>query len=125
MVDQVIFGPKVYTELGVLQNTEVVIRNGSIQRILKKDTHTPKPTLRFPETYHLVPGFIDCHVHGANGYDVMDGTITALSEISQALTREGTTSYLATTMTVSEEVLEKTLQAIQEYRAQQNEGATI
>lgn len=45
----------------------------------------------------LVPGFIDLHVHGGGGADVLDGTEDALRTISTALARVGTTAFLATT----------------------------
>jgi N-acetylglucosamine-6-phosphate deacetylase len=51
----------------------------------------------------LVPGFIDIHIHGASGFDVMDGTQKALNGLASALPREGTTSFLATTMTQTED----------------------
>ncbi len=51
-----------------------------------------------------VAGLIDTHIHGYGGYDVMDGR---LSDISRELSREGTTSFLATTMTDSIERLEE------------------
>jgi N-acetylglucosamine-6-phosphate deacetylase len=51
----------------------------------------------------LVPGFIDIHIHGASGFDVMDGTQEALNGLASALPREGTTSFLATTMTQTED----------------------
>lgn len=44
-------------------------------------------------------GLIDTHIHGYMGYDVMDGN--HLAEISKYLANEGTTSWLATTMTMS------------------------
>ena len=59
--------------------------------------------------YCLVPGFIDTHIHGAQGRDVMEGTKAALDIISQSLARHGTTAYLATTITAS---VEKTLQSV-------------
>ena len=49
----------------------------------------------------LVPGFIDVHIHGALGRDVMEGTSEALEVISRFLARHGTTAYLATTVTAS------------------------
>ena len=60
--------------------------------------------------YCLVPGFIDTHIHGAQGRDVMEGTKDALDIISQSLARHGTTAYLATTITAS---VEKTLQSVE------------
>ncbi|MBB4823486.1 N-acetylglucosamine-6-phosphate deacetylase [Sporosarcina luteola] len=52
-----------------------------------------------------LPGFIDIHIHGAVGSDFMDGTMQAYVNIANALPREGTTSFLATTMTQSSEAI--------------------
>ncbi|MYC81707.1 MAG: N-acetylglucosamine-6-phosphate deacetylase [Acidobacteria bacterium] len=49
----------------------------------------------------LSPGFIDVHIHGAMGRDVMEGTTEALEAISRFLAAHGTTSFLATTVTAS------------------------
>ncbi|WP_172370077.1 N-acetylglucosamine-6-phosphate deacetylase [Sporosarcina jiandibaonis] len=57
----------------------------------------------------LVPGFIDIHIHGASGFDVMDATSEALNGLASALPREGTTSFLATTMTQTEDNIDKAL----------------
>ena len=46
----------------------------------------------------ILPGFIDLHVHGAGGADVMEGG-EAAARISEVHARHGTTSMLATTMT--------------------------
>jgi len=46
-------------------------------------------------------GFIDIHIHGSGGADVMDGTAEALQKLSNTLTETGTTSFLATTMTMA------------------------
>ena len=63
----------------------------------------------------LVPGFIDEHVHGAGGADAMDGTAEALSVISKTLAKEGTTAFLATTMTQSDEKVKTALKAVAEF----------
>jgi N-acetylglucosamine-6-phosphate deacetylase len=46
----------------------------------------------------VLPGFIDLHVHGGGGRDVMEGG-DAAQRVSQCHARHGTTSMLATTMT--------------------------
>jgi N-acetylglucosamine-6-phosphate deacetylase len=56
----------------------------------------------------IVPGFIDMHIHGAAGHDLMEATPEAVSAVASYLARHGTTSYLATTVTAS---LERTLHA--------------
>src|SRR5258708_14699888 len=48
-----------------------------------------------------IPGFIDVHIHGAGGHDVMEGTEQAMSTVAKTLARHGTTSFLATTVTAS------------------------
>ncbi len=46
----------------------------------------------------LLPGFIDLHVHGGGGHDIMEGG-DALRRVSEVHARHGTTAMLATTMT--------------------------
>ncbi|WP_181349067.1 N-acetylglucosamine-6-phosphate deacetylase [Thalassobacillus sp. CUG 92003] len=62
-----------------------------------------------------LPGFIDVHIHGANGYDTMDATQEAMTGMSRILPQEGTTSYLATTMTQSKHAIEKALKTAGTY----------
>lgn len=46
----------------------------------------------------VAPGFIDVHIQGAGGADILDGTPEALKTIAQTCARFGTTSFLATTV---------------------------
>ncbi|MCB9162006.1 MAG: N-acetylglucosamine-6-phosphate deacetylase [Caldilineaceae bacterium] len=49
---------------------------------------------------HIVlPGFIDVHIHGADGHDTMDATPAALAAIAAFKAQHGVTGFLATTMT--------------------------
>lgn len=66
----------------------------------------------------VLPGFIDQHIHGAAGADAMDGTTSALSTIALAVASEGTTAFLATTMTQSPENILKAMTAVKDYKAQ-------
>lgn len=109
-----------YTETGVIDNAEVIIHSGKIHSIQK---NTKKKI--FPENYYLLPGFIDLHVHGVKGSDVMDATPDALAVISQALAAEGTTSFLATTMTASNQDIEKALSCVSNFMRDQNHGANL
>src|SRR5699024_11473530 len=60
----------------------------------------------------VLPGFIDAHIHGANGCDIMDATESALETIALHLPKEGTTSFVATTMTQSEAKINNALTTI-------------
>lgn len=50
----------------------------------------------------VVPGFVDVHIHGAGGHDVMEGTPEALEIVAATVAEHGTTSLVATTVTASE-----------------------
>ena len=51
----------------------------------------------------LLPGFIDVHIHGAVGVDVMDATPAGLQSISDYLASQGVTSWLPTFVPASDE----------------------
>lgn len=94
-------------------NCDIAVENGVIKEIgTKLDITEPFP---YRDGDVVLPGFIDEHIHGADGVDVMDGTVDALSVVSKALAREGTTSFLATTMTQSRDNILKALSAIKTY----------
>lgn len=86
--------------------------------------HLPATLCEFQSNHYLVPGFIDLHIHGAEGHDVMDGTENALRGVAGALVKEGVTGFLATTMTSSLDVLEKILLGISHHHASSH-GAKI
>ncbi|QSS99594.1 N-acetylglucosamine-6-phosphate deacetylase [Pontibacillus sp. ALD_SL1] len=94
-------------EDGTVQTGHVFIQDGRIQKIVTEIQDEAEVLIDGAgHQLTLYPGFIDVHIHGANGCDVMDGTEDALEEMSRVLPREGTTSFLGTTMTQSHEAIE-------------------
>ena len=73
---------------------------------------------------YVSAGFIDLHIHGSGGADIMDATFKALESISLTLLQTGTTSFLATTMTMSKEDIDSALQNVKMNR-QDISGAKI
>jgi len=69
---------------------------------------------------YVIPGMIDIHVHGAAGFDFMDGKQEAFEGISLALAKEGTTSFLATTITNPVSYTSDTLKSLGRYRTDSN-----
>lgn len=57
----------------------------------------------------LAPGFVDTHIHGMVGHDIMDATKEGLLAISKAAARVGVTSFLPTTLTASVEDTDKAI----------------
>lgn len=72
---------------------------------------------------YICPGFIDIHVHGGGGADVMDGTRSALHTIARSHVRHGTTGFLATTMTAPHERLLPVIAVVREAVAADRGGA--
>lgn len=64
---------------------------------------------------YVSAGFVDIHIHGSGGADVMDATSEALETISKTVLQTGTTSFVATTMTMSQEDIIKALDVIVAY----------
>jgi N-acetylglucosamine-6-phosphate deacetylase len=63
----------------------------------------------------VVPGFVDVHIHGAGGHDVMEGNARALDRIAATVARHGTTSLVATTVTAPIEETCHSLEGIARY----------
>jgi len=115
-------GIQIYSENQKLENGYIKIKDqkiidfGLVEELTKDDQ---VEIIELPASYKAVPGFIDVHIHGANGADVMDATEEALDIMSETLPREGTTSFLATTMTQSDKAIEKALENAGNYIGKQ------
>lgn len=109
---------EIYMETGIIENGYIKIENdkiaeiGSMERPSSFDNYEE---IVLPDHFTVIPGLIDVHIHGVDGADVMDGTTEALEKMSSALPKEGTTSFLATTMTQSQEAIERALINVSEY----------
>ncbi len=108
----------------ILENEEVIgnifIEHGKLGAIYKKEEQANN----LPESVQIIdanqliaiPGFIDGHIHGANGADMMDATEEALDAMASFLPKEGTTSFLATTITQSPDNIDKALKNVANYK---------
>lgn len=61
---------------------------------------------------HLLPGFIDVHVHGADGYEVMDASAAGLRAMARFFCRHGVTGFLPTTLTAEAAATLRTLDTV-------------
>ena len=71
----------------------------------------------------VLPGFIDQHIHGGFGVDLMQATPAELAHFSSSLLAHGVTSYLATTLTEDRTVISKALSTLAEYQTNQSPRA--
>lgn len=73
----------------------------------------------------ILPGFIDIHCHGAYGFDTNDANSERLRKWAKGIVDEGVTSFLATTLTQSEEVLTNAVSNVAKVVEEGYEGAEI
>lgn len=94
-----------------IHDAAILMRDGVIEAIGPRESiRLPSggKELRFAEET-AIPGFVDVHIHGAGGHDVMEGTPEALIGVTNSVARHGTTSMVATTVTAG---TDETLRAI-------------
>jgi len=105
-----ILGGLIYTPTEEIENGVILIEGHRIAKVGPRERIKIPPGATVTDNHDrlIVPGFIDMHIHGAAGHDLMEGTPEALAAVATYLARHGTTSYLATTVTAS---LERTLHA--------------
>ena len=80
----------------VLKNGSVVVESGLITAVAEVSLAVPGATVVDLSGLVLLPGFIDVHIHGAVGVDVMEATPRGLQEVSQYLASQGVTGWLPT-----------------------------
>ncbi|MFC3627541.1 N-acetylglucosamine-6-phosphate deacetylase [Vogesella amnigena] len=71
---------------------------------------------------YLLPGFIDLHVHGGGGVDIMEAGLAA-NHVACTHARFGTTSLLATTMTAPRAELSRVLMALGQLAGERAAGS--
>ena len=106
----------IITPFEFLENKVVLIEKGKIIAVEnRKDiTIATKEYVIDARNKFIVPGFIDIHVHGGGGSDIMDGEYEAVKQVAFTHSRFGTTSFLPTTMTMSKNKILKSLKSVKE-----------
>jgi len=85
----------------VVEHPLVTIEDGRISQIVSlnaADYEQVQATYRFNEAT-LVPTYVDIHIHGCAGHDVMEADSKALNAIGSYLSSRGVGAYFPTTVT--------------------------
>jgi N-acetylglucosamine-6-phosphate deacetylase len=88
-----------------IESPLIAVDDGHISALQSRHTmEIPAGTrhLDFPDLV-LAPGFIDIHIHGGAGHDVMETDEAAREKIERQLARHGVTAYLPTTVTAPQD----------------------
>jgi N-acetylglucosamine-6-phosphate deacetylase len=112
-----IFVERAITPQEEIAGAVVIVEGAKIVAVGPRDrVSVPRDAQRFDATgLTAAPGFMDVHIHGAGGHDVMEGTPEALATITGAVAARGTTSLVATTVTASEDSTRRAVAGIAEW----------
>lgn len=119
MISQVVHAHRILTPHEELRDRIILIQDDRITAIGHRDEIQVPADARdlLARDTIVVPGFVDVHIHGAGGHDVMEATREALSTITERVARRGTTSLLATTVSASPDETCRSLAGIAAYIA--------
>lgn len=96
----------------VVERGTLVIRDGRIEAVESGLVDGPAGATKVDCSGHLIaPGFIDVHVHGVGGIDVLDGG-TAVTEIARRLPTFGVTAFCPTSVACEPSTLAELLAAV-------------
>src|SRR5271169_2409594 len=101
MTSTAIHASRILTPEEEISDGVIVVEGSRISALGHRDeVRIPSGAIDYVATgMTVVPGFIDLHIHGAGGHDVMEASARALDRITSTVARHGTTSLVATTVT--------------------------
>jgi len=97
----------VLTPCESIRDGVVVIEQGRIAAVGRRGdvAEPPDSTVIDAGGEYVVPGFVDIHVHGSHGADVLDATPEALETMSDFFVTRGVTAFVGTMITAPPEEL--------------------
>jgi N-acetylglucosamine-6-phosphate deacetylase len=114
---------RAFTPTTEIPDAGILIRDGEIESIGPRQGMTlPAGAEEIVATKQTaIPGFVDVHIHGAGGHDVMEASDEAMRAVARMLASHGTTSFVATTVTASPDDTVRSVEGIARYIAVQHE----
>jgi len=124
MTTTLIHVKRALTPTGEIADAGILMRDGVIELIGPREgMNLPDGSAEISATdKSAIPGFVDVHIHGAGGRDVMEATPEALSIVARTVARHGTTSFVATTVTASADDICRSSEGIARYIGIQHES---
>ena len=79
------------TPTAEISDAGILIRDGVIEAVgARADVSLPTGAIEVKASDQIaVPGFIDVHIHGAGGRDVMEGSDAALATVARTVAKRG------------------------------------
>ena len=117
----------VITPSKTIEKGVVVFEDGKITEVgRRKRVKVPRSAKLLDASGKIVaPGFVDIHVHGGKGRDVMDASYEAVKEIAKFLVSHGTTSFVPTTISAPRSELLKAVKTVKTAMEKGTDGAEV
>lgn len=116
---------RLVTPSGLIENGWLTARGGRIGAFGAGDPPPTNGEIIDGQGMTLLPGFIDIHAHGGDGYEAMDATPDAVRGMARFYARHGVTAFLPTTWTDTGPRITAALDTICEVTGPVLDGATI
>ena len=118
---------KIITPLRQINRGAILIEGDTIKDL------EPSDRIRIPEDAMVIdakgmwisPGFIDLHLHGSWGGDVMAGSLSDLTRMAEGLVKGGVTSFLPSTLSGPLSGIVKAVECVEEAMRKEMKGARI
>jgi N-acetylglucosamine-6-phosphate deacetylase len=107
----VLTGADVVVHGQIISNASLAIRDGVIHEVLRIRRDAPDSQVIDLSGHTIVPGFVDVHVHGLEGVDVLDGP-DAVKNVAARLPKYGVTAFSPTSVACTPERLRVFLDAV-------------
>ncbi len=127
MTNLLLHAGRAVTPAAEISDAGILIHDGTIEAVGPREAlrlPAGAEEIREPEAI-AIPGFLDVHIHGAGGRDVMEGTRQAIGTVARTIAEHGTTSFLATTVTASAEDTSRSIEGISHYIEHQHEEDAV
>lgn len=101
----------IYLENDIMTDSYLLIEDGKFVSCTTEKPNSTEEIIDYSD-YSIAPGLFDTHIHGYNGYDVMDNDLAGFKKMSEDLLSCGVTSFLPTTLTASIDQLDAVIKTI-------------
>ncbi|HKG15790.1 MAG TPA: hypothetical protein VKB12_20885, partial [Pyrinomonadaceae bacterium] len=117
----VLRGARVVTPSRVLERADVYVEGGRITRVSRAETddaargaHVPGADAHDLSGLTLYPGFVDVHIHGSVGVDLMEADAQDLHRVARFLAASGVTTWVPTLVPGPVEEYRRAVGAVEE-----------
>lgn len=110
---------------GKFQKGAIVIKNGIITDMIFDDSSVNSADAIDCTDKYIIPGLVDIHTHGCVGFDFSTATVNEIHQMRKYYLKNGITSILAATVSLSDNDMKKAVETISEASDEKDDEANI